>query len=234
MSGSENSIMAGEDGIFIDRNSFDRIWSVLICPTIEDYSNRFSDIVVSDNAKEAIWREYENFNRHCKTRYMQDPNGKIDRHKVCACYMYAIVKASVMRCNLAGSDTEQKYLALNENLAITVGLSLLRAFILASVSNSESLSPEEKELRSAKVDGGIVFPDCNHGVYRENFAAELHYTNNERNYNILSLANTLFLLEIHTLETDVINDQNKKKKQKENEKTPTKRKRIPTQNRVRV
>lgn len=207
-----NSVMFGNDSIFMDRNSYDQIWSVVIKPTMDDYINRFSEVAIAYNAQEVIWQEYVNFNRHCKIQYMEDAGGKIDRHKVCACYMYAIVKANVMSCKLADSDTEQSYLALNENLAITVGMSLLRAFVLASIDSSEELTNEEKELYKSRLADGIVFPECNHGVYRENFASELHYTDLERNYNILSLANTLFLLEIHTLETEVVHKQKKKEK----------------------
>lgn len=200
------------DGIFMDRNSYNQIWSVVIKPTMEDYANRFSEIAIAHNAQEVIWQEYMKFNQHCKVQYMEDAGGKIDRHKVCACYMYAIVKANTMSCKLADSDTEQRYLALNENLAITVGMSLLRAFVLASIDSSEELSNEQKILYKSRITNGIIFPACNHGVYRENFASELHYSDLERNYNILSLANTLFLLEIHTLETEVVHKQGKKEK----------------------
>lgn len=209
-----NRIVVNDDGIFLDKNSYARIWDVVINPTMKDYMKRFSEVVISHNAKEAIWQEYVNFNQHCKRQYMQDPHGKIDRHKVCACYMYAIMKANVMSCKLADSDTEQSYLALNENLAITVGMSLLRAFVMGSIEDSKELTNEEKKLYKSKIKDGVIFPECNHGNYRENFVSELHYSNIERNYNILSLANTLFLLEIHTLEKEVVNRQEKKEKPK--------------------
>lgn len=209
--------MLSEDGILIDKNSFDKIWDVVIKPTMEDYRNRFAEIAIAYNAQDIIWDEYIRFNQRCKKQYMEDAKGKIDRHKVCACYMYAIVKANVMSCKLADSDTENRYLALNENLAITVGMSLLRAFILASIYSSKELSNEKKEIYRSRVDNGIIFPECNHGIYRENFVSELYYSNLERNYNILSLANTLFLLETHTLEIEAVHKQppnNKRQKRK--------------------
>lgn len=200
------------DGIFIDRESYNQIWTVVIDPTMQDYKKRYSEIVVADNAQGVIWQEYKNFNQHCKVQYMEDASGKIDRHKVCACYMYAIVKANTMSCKLADSDTERSYLALNEQLAITVGMSLLRAFVLASIDSSEDLTTELKELYESRIENGIIFPACNHGIYRENFVSELYYSNLERNYNILSLANTLFLLETHTLQTEAVHKMTKKNK----------------------
>lgn len=204
--------MVSSDEIFMDCSSYEQIWNVVIRPTMEDYALRFADVTILEDAKETIWKEYIELNRHCKTKYMKEIKGRLDRHKVCACYMYAVIKAGVMRCNLAASDTEERYLALNENLAITVGMSLLRAFIMASIDNNENLSKNDKEIYKSRVADGITFPDCNHGIYRENFVAELYYTNLERNYNILSLANTLFLLEIHTLETEAVHKQIKKEK----------------------
>lgn len=137
-------MMTQNDNILIDRTSYNKIWSILVKPTMEDYSNRFSEIVIVHNAQEVIWQEYIKFNEHCNLQYMQDVYGKLDRHKVCACYMYAIVKANVMSCKLADSNTEKSYLALNENLAITVGMSLLRAFVLTSIESSDYLTIDEK------------------------------------------------------------------------------------------
>lgn len=203
MSGT-GDVMLQNDNIFIDKNSYQKIWEVVIHPTIQDYQNRYSEITVSHNAKEAIWQEYVNFNKHAKLTYMQKADGKLDRHKVCACYMYAIIKANTLNCHLADTDTEQNYLALNENLSITVGMSVLRAFILASINYNEELSNETKKTLAKRIDDGIVFPDCNHGNYRNNFASELYYTKRNNNYNVLSLANTLFLLETHTLQIDAV------------------------------
>lgn len=209
MSGA-GDVMSDVD-IFMDKNSYQTIWEVVINPTILDYQNRYSDIAVSHNAKEAIWQEYIFFNKHAKLTYMQDAGGKLDRHKVCACYMLAIIKANTLNCHLADSDTERSYLALNENLAITVGMSVLRAFVLSSINCNDELSQMTKENLAKRIDKGVIFPDCNHGEYRNNFAAELYYTKKENSYNILSLANTLFLLETHTLQTEAVHKQGKNK-----------------------
>lgn len=204
--------MVKDSGVFMDENSYQKIWDIVINPTIQDYQNRYAEITVSYNAKEAIWQEYIRFNEHSKLSYMRDVGGKLDRHKVCACYMYAIIKSNVLSCRLADSDTEEKYWTLNENLAITVGMSILRAFVLSSINTNEELAEETKKTLAARIDAGVLFPDCNHGDYRNNFVAELYYTKKEDNYNVLSLANTLFLLETHTLQVEAIHKQGKRKK----------------------
>lgn len=201
-------MVLNNDGFLADKSSYHELWKRVIDPTIQDYANRFAGLCCAPDAKEAIWKKYVFFNAHCKRRYMEDPAGKLDRHKVCACYMYAIISANVLSCKLADSDDEQKYLALNENLAITVGMSLLSAFILSAIDCSDQLSDAQRSRYRSRIANGIVFPKCNHGTYRKNFVAELHYTHEENAYNVLSLANTLFLLEIHTIRADVIHKRN--------------------------
>lgn len=58
--------MLSENGILIDKNSFDKIWDVVIKPTMEDYRNRFAEIAIAYNAQDIIWDEYIRFNQHCK------------------------------------------------------------------------------------------------------------------------------------------------------------------------
>lgn len=69
---------------------------------------------------------------------MQDPNGKIDRHKVVACYMIAIASVKPMRF----IKKHEEYIAINESLAITVGFSMLRAFFLAMVDKKRAVKNE--------------------------------------------------------------------------------------------
>lgn len=195
--------MVLDDSIFVDKNSYNTIWDELIGKVICDYKKKYAEIIVSHNAKEIIWQEYLKFNKQCKINYMKDVNGKLDRHKVCACYMYAIIKSNVLSCGLADSDAENNYVCLNENLAITVGMSLLRAFIITAIENNDLCENLKNELME-RIEAGIAFPKCNHGEYRKNFVSELHFTREENNYNVLSLANILFLLEIHSLEKDVV------------------------------
>lgn len=187
----------------MEETTFNDLWDNLISVVICDYQNRFANIIVPNNAKEAIYTRYKYLNQECKQRYMENPEGKLDRHKVCACLMYAILQADVLKCELAEVDVDEKYLVLNEHLALTVGMSLLRAFIITDIKKS-AFPDDEKQRLIGLVDNGIKYPNCNHGEYQKNFASELYYTKRFYNYNILSLAHILFLLEIYTLGVDVI------------------------------
>ena len=112
---------------------------------------------------------------------MKDPNKKLDRHKVSACYILAIVKASPIIFNELLA--EDKFYTVNEEIALTVGLSVLRSFCSTDKSYPVSLPYD------------FTYPVASHGDYRENFVVELYFTKKEGNYNILSLSHTLYLFE---------------------------------------
>lgn len=179
-----------------DRQSYLYICNELIEKEICNYCDVYKDsLELIPNWKEEIWDKYVQLNRYCKNNYMQDQRGKIDRHKVVACYMIAIASVKPMRF----IKKHEKYIAVNESLAITVGLSMLRAFFLAMVD--EKKSGEERKILISKFDKGIKVPDnslVNHGQYLDNFASELYFAISEGNINILSVAHELYLLEVIT------------------------------------
>lgn len=179
-----------------DRESYLYICNELIEKEICNYCDVYKDsLELIPNWKEEIWDKYVQLNRYCKDNYMQEAMGKIDRHKVAACYIIAIASVKPMRF----IKKHEKYIAVNESLAITVGLSMLRAFFLAMVD--EKKSGEERKILISKFDKGIKVPDnslVNHGQYLDNFASELYFAISEGNINILSVAHELYLLEVIT------------------------------------
>lgn len=182
-----------------DGEAFDSVWSEIVVLEIDNYRRRFSGISVLENAKKLVWDKYCQFNTHIKDTYMRDPAKPLDRHKVCAAYIYAIESAHIIVFS-GFDDTDEKYNTLNENLAISVGLSLLASFLVAKLNKSASISEKLREEYLSKVEKGMALPKCNHGNYRSNLVGELHNTYIEGNYNLLGLADKLFLLEIYTLQ----------------------------------
>lgn len=181
----------------ISQKAYRKIWIHLIEPIIDGYRKLYYPLNVDEKAYEIIYNNYTDFKNHTRTCYMENPKGLLDRHKVCACLIYSIVKSSVISQNISSNIDSQKYSTINEDLALTVGLSLLRAFVISSIQDSK-LKHDEKENLKKKYENGFSFPQSNHGEYRKNFLSELHYTKLESNYNILSLSQSLFLLETYT------------------------------------
>ena len=115
----------------------------------------------------------------------------------------AILKIRPMRF-IEKKKKKEVSLAINESLAITVGLSLVRAFAISAIEEKQKnneISINEANCLKDKFENGIKFPDenfVNHGVYIENYANELYYAASEEKMCMLSLAHELFLLEVIT------------------------------------
>lgn len=184
-----------------DRESYEVIWNKVISKEIINYQTIYTNCIeLIPNVKEEIWERYVSLNTYCKTNYMKAPDGKIDRHKVAACYMIAIAMLRPMRFVEKINDKEVP-LAINEMLAITVGLSLVRAFAIAAIRDNDIIERKTADELVIKFENGIKIPDAdlvNHGIYIDNFANELYYAVSEGKVCILSLAHELYLLEVIT------------------------------------
>ena len=178
----------------ISANSFERIWNEIIEPLIEDYKKECLIVQVRETAYSDIWENYLDFKNHARKNYMANPDGLLDRHKVAACMIFSIIKSGVI---LSSNQESQIFSSINEDLALTTGLSLLRAFVISAILEGK-FDKGEKQQFIEKFNDGFKYPPCFHGCYRDNFLTELHFTKIENNYNILSLANSLFLLETYT------------------------------------
>lgn len=187
-----------------DRDSYNHIWDEVIWPEMQDYLKKyFGCVECIPQAQSAIWQRYSELNDYCKRNYMKSSDEKIDRHKVAACYMIAICSVQPMFVREEYKEKLGSTLAINETLAITVGLSVLRSFIIAAVraNKNDIYSTEEVEKLVKAFDGGIVVPPenmVNHGDYIENFSNELYYAVSEGKACILSFAHELYLLELFT------------------------------------
>lgn len=181
-----------------DPKAFKDLWRLVADPLLESLRGKYG-IVVSERAEGDVHSEYDRFNEYCSANYMEDPNKELDRHKVVACFILAIVSASPISLPsdfaIEGrAKDEQVFLrSINENFAISVGASLLRAFMLciAKGKPAGSFSELDENLRE-----GIPFDELfevNHGErYTENLAVSLYYSKCEMSYNILLLADIVY------------------------------------------
>ncbi|MBQ2800915.1 MAG: hypothetical protein IJF03_05960 [Lachnospiraceae bacterium] len=184
-----------------DRESYEIIWKEVIEKEINNFMDYYYGYVcLIPNAKEEIWRKYVFLNKHCKVNYMVSCDKKIDRHKIAACYMKSVLLVAPLRFSKKFENGEDA-LALNERLAITVGLSLVCAFAISAIKKQENITQEERQKLIDKFDEGIKIPSdglVNHGDYVENYCKELFFNVMEGDLSILSLAHELYLLEIIT------------------------------------
>lgn len=183
-----------------DRLSYEAIWKEVIEKEISNYQSRYTNCIeLIPNLKEEIWQKYVSLNNYCRQNYMTQTVEKLDRHKVAACYMVAIAALKPMRF-VEKIDGKAVPLAINETLAITVGLSIIRAYAIAAINKDFGDTAEASDL-AAKFEDGIKMPEgdlINHGDYLNNYANELYFAVAEGKICVLSIAHELYLLEVIT------------------------------------
>ena len=182
----------------LDRDSFDFYCENGIKEVIKDFCNTYSSVVVLPNYQELIWNEYVFFNEFCKREYMKESDHRLDRHKVVACYMYAIEKAHVLFVTDALVQGDPSNIMLNERLSFTVGMSLFRSLVL-DLLDRVPVDNENKDRIRVVFEGDIRMPKCTHGDYKDNFLVQLYNTYREGNYNILLMADVLYMIECFNL-----------------------------------
>ena len=187
----------------LDNESYDIIWDKLILPELKQYVKKFEPyIYFSQAAKDEIWKQYVFLNTKLKNQYMQDSSKILDRHKVAACYMVAICNVKPLRFNKPSIAKPNNYFIANELVAISVATTLVVNFVIAATKNSSALTETQKQEIYDKFKDGICFPEkeiTNHGEYITNYAMELYLSNIKSDFNLLSIAHELYLLEALTM-----------------------------------
>jgi len=182
--------------------------------TEESYKAIFSDIIATiDRDREtltavvrdaliravvasrpAIIAEYERLRDETKKKFMQDANGPLDRHKCAACFMIA----AMTKLDIA--EAEQNPLTpklTKERIAIGFGLSILISMIREDRKKNATLI-----VFLDKNNDKFVFPDtlCDEEPYFRNWTLCLYYGFADDSLHVLSLSNTLFLIEVFNRE----------------------------------
>lgn len=174
--------------------TFDIIWKDGIVKKGREIVDRnVGKVEFDEKSKDRILNEYNKLRDYCKISYMRNPDGLLDRHKVCACLIIAIIKSSPL-IDVANEGISEMKTIYNENLAMSIGLSLLNNYILTA-------NQHDKEYLKIFSEG-FRFPETSRDTrYQELLCLMLHYDIGHNNYSILALANILFLIEEYTKAT---------------------------------
>lgn len=140
-------------------------------------------------SRSAIEKEYERLRDDTKERFMQSATEPLDRHKCVACFMIAVVTALDITKILKNPVVPR---LIKEMVALEVGLSILITMIRENPAKNAKLI-----VFLDKNDNEIAFPDviCDDEEYLLNWARGLFYDREDGCLSVLSLSNTLFLIE---------------------------------------
>ena len=183
--------------------TFKMIWERLIIPTYECYEKSHGGIICPDYESTEIKEYYDDIIGYAKKHYMFNHEGVLNRHKVSAALMIAILKAKPIKKISAdyyapkegGTATAWPF---NERLAITVALSVLRSFIDARVYYAFSGKLVSKPIfEDVCRQDSVIFAN---GVpiskqELEDWEWELYQIRQDGAYNVLAFAHVLSGLE---------------------------------------
>ncbi|MBQ3603965.1 MAG: hypothetical protein IJA02_09005 [Clostridia bacterium] len=183
----------------MNKATLDIIWDKLVIPTYNHMQFKVGGLICPECGKDELHEHYEDIVKYAKKHYMFDENGVLNRHKIAAALMIAILKTKpIKKINAAyyQEDINGKMIhwPFNESLAITVGLSVLRAFIIARVDYAFSGKLISKQIfEDVTEEDTKIFSD---GIpiseqERAEWEWELYQIRLDGSYNLLAIAHIL-------------------------------------------
>lgn len=181
------------------KETCDKIWNELILPTYAQMQQTNGGLLCPSCEKVEFKIHYDDIVRHAKEQYMANSLGVLNRHKVAAAVMIAILKTKPIKkidSMYYAEDAKGNLVhwPFNESLAITVALSILRAFILVRVEYAFSGKKVSKDIFCdvIKEDSEIFKNDIPISEQeREDWEWELYQVRQDGAYNLLSISHIL-------------------------------------------
>lgn len=173
-----------------DEDVFEVIWKTYSVPKCIKIRDEYGGIVFHHEIKDEVKMFYIELLEYARRHYMikgyRDSEHTLNRYKIAAAYIIAILKSRPLKkANVQFYVESSDNWRINEELALFSGLCIIREYILADLPNIES--PDEAELLKSLFESGIPGSVQD----RQKWEGELYYLRREGCYNILSLAHEL-------------------------------------------
>ena len=186
----------------MNASTSEKIWRELITPYFEKCYVAYGGLICPKSGYDVFCSHYQYLTDFAKSHYMAKSVVRLNRHKVSAAIMIAILKAKpIKKVDALFYDSpmgQPKIWPFNEALAITVGLSVLRAFIMQRVDEAFVGKPvSKKKFEGVCKQDRVIFED---GIplapkARAEWEWELYQVRLEGAYNLLAMAHILSDLE---------------------------------------
>lgn len=178
---------------------YGKFYEVVVSACINDIfeynkQNGFPEnsIMLRENHSRKIFEYYQEMRDFIRCNYMSKKmDVALDRHKVAACMMYAVLKAKPLKVNRKIPGLDEKILLANEYLALYVALNIVIMYKI-----------DQYQLEAGEYE--ILFPETyfndSSNDYVTNYCRTLYYVSMENlnKFDVLAHANILFLLEKYT------------------------------------
>lgn len=175
----------------ITKNKFEDLYNKVILEYVKDLKGIQEELSIkclkfSEKRARRIYDYYEKKRLYIRRYFMNLESKPMDRHKIGAVMLYAILKSRPFHVNRTVPGLPSQLLMANEYLAFYVALNIVESYRKDDVLSGGNESAGYK----------LIFPDTYHGdLYIENVCKALYYVKNPDNSDIFAYANILFLLE---------------------------------------
>ncbi len=141
-----------------------------------------------------IYKIYEKKRQIVRRYFMNLETDPMDRHKIGSVLIYSILKSHVIKVTkLTKQRLPHVLLMANEYLAVYVALSVIESYRIDDSDDSDEVDPI-----GCCLDIPLTFHDKDPNAYIDNLCTALYYLKNNKEFDIFSYANILFLLEAYT------------------------------------
>lgn len=165
-------------------------------------------------AKKTIYHFYEKKRKEIRSVFMNLENRPMDRHKIGAVMMYAVLRSNLFFVNRLVPHLPHKILMANEFIAINIGLNIVEMYRCDDCVRADQEKSGDMSIKSASIEQSryeIKIPVTYHDAnllsedsqvssyeYINNICKALYYIKNKKNFDIFAYSNILFLLEKYT------------------------------------
>lgn len=178
---------------------YKKFYNVVVSACIDDileYNEKSgfppNSIIRREKKSKKIFKYYQEMRDYIRCNYMSKKiDVALDRHKVAACMMYAILKAKPLKVNRKIANLDEKILLANEYLALYAALNIVVMYKI-----------DQYQLKEGEYE--ILFPETYFNDpsndYVTNYCRTLYYISMENlnKFEVLAHANILFMLEKYT------------------------------------
>ncbi|MBF0233929.1 MAG: hypothetical protein HQK65_12950 [Desulfamplus sp.] len=177
------------------KKTFDKLWDECFLRKYKDLKRDIPNLFINTKGKDSVYSKYQSFNEGVH-QLMRDPKEVLDRHKVSAILVAAILDERPLEMtgnNTINTNPIKGYYS-NEIFAYHCALQLLRQFLIADRS-----SVEAEKFGCYLKENPFCFPHTSEEHYTTHMAKMLFYSRTQNKFNIFLFAMLLHQIEVYTI-----------------------------------
>jgi len=185
----------------------ERLWEKILEKAVSITQNQkdegLEDIVVYMDAKILFEKNFEYYYGFIKDKFMAN-NIELDRHKKAAIIICSILSAEILgisqqtKAKLKDKNDPRKAFLANEKLAVDIALSYMHEALKQEIREGKVQIGESLQSGNYRFPTSLSCPEKN---YSEILCRELYFSKTFFQVCPMSIANTLFLLEMYSYPT---------------------------------